>query len=49
MITLQNIILYKNISCPSKLLEQIKIIATHTKNTWQALYIATQIENGVKV
>jgi len=36
MITLQDIILYKNISCPSKLLEQIKIIATHTKNTWQS-------------
>ena len=90
MIILQDIITYKNISCPNELLEQIKIIAEHTKNTWQsnrslddiikdttigkiaeitkqnfiknsvikrmpqygkseqALYIATQIKNGIK-
>lgn len=36
MIILQDIILYKNISCPNELLEQIKIIAEHTKNTWQS-------------
>lgn len=34
MIISQDIILYKNISCPNELLEQIKIIAEHTKNTW---------------
>ena len=36
MIISQDIILYKNISCPNELLEQIEIIATHTKNTWQS-------------
>lgn len=36
MIILQDIIAYKNISCPNELLEQIKIIAEHTKNTWQS-------------
>lgn len=36
MIISQDIILYKNISCPNELLEQIKIIAEHTKNTWQS-------------
>ena len=36
MVTSQDIILYKNISCPSELLKQIEIIATHTKNTWQS-------------
>ena len=35
MIILQDIITYKNISCPNELLKQIKIIAEHTKNTWQ--------------
>ena len=35
MIILQDIISYKNISCPNELLEQVKIIAEHTKNTWQ--------------
>ncbi|WP_063998105.1 hypothetical protein [Campylobacter hyointestinalis] len=35
MITSQDVILYQNISCPSELLEQIKIIAAHTQNTWQ--------------
>lgn len=36
MIISQDIISYKNISCPNELLEQIKIIAEHTKNTWQS-------------
>lgn len=36
MIISQDIISYKNISCPSELLKQIEIIATHTKNTWQS-------------
>lgn len=36
MIILQDIIAYKNISCPNELLEQVKIIAEHTKNTWQS-------------
>lgn len=36
MIILQDIITYKNISCPNELLKQIKIIAEHTKNTWQS-------------
>lgn len=31
MIISQDIILYKNISCPNELLEQIKNIAEHTK------------------
>ena len=59
MIILQDIITYKNTSCPNELLKQVKIIAEHTKNTWQsnrsldgkseqALYIATQIRNGTK-
>jgi len=36
MIILQDIITYKNISCPNELLKQVKIIAEHTKNTWQS-------------
>ena len=36
MIILQDIITYKNISCPNDLLKQVKIIAEHTKNTWQS-------------
>ena len=36
MIILQDIITYKNISYPNELLKQVKIIAEHTKNTWQS-------------
>lgn len=35
MITPEEIILYKNVSCSAKLLGQIKKIAIHTQNTWQ--------------
>lgn len=43
MIISQDIISYKNISCPNELLKQVKIIAEHTKNTWQSNRLLDEI------
>lgn len=43
MITPQEIILYKDVSCSTELLGQINIIASHTQNTWQKNRTLTDI------
>ncbi|MCH5322361.1 MAG: hypothetical protein J1E31_02105 [Helicobacter sp.] len=43
MINPQDIILYQGITCDDNLLEQIKEIANHTKNTWQTNRMLNEI------
>lgn len=49
MLAPQDIIAYKNISCPDELLKEIKIIANHTKNTWQTNRTLESIISDTKI
>lgn len=49
MLAPQDIVAYKNISCPDELLKEIKIIANHTKNTWQTNRTLESIISDTKI